>query len=318
MRALVLLALAACQSTPPPPAPVVNHAVPPAPAGYAVKDPKVIELIHAAARGSDDGAFVEYTIDEYTPENGVNQAAADKLETCAFALADHDPAIRKLALECMGRETTGISGPATPLRTHVVATLVDLVDHEPDPGMHRTATFVLAMIERDVAPEPKLVAKLNAIARTALAKDPELAALAWIPSSEAPDAAKLTADERTFALALLGADLEPHVYDVPFAYASTLDQTQVCATIHGLLRPDARSLERAITYVLQDKLCPTLRDAAVDVFAANIAALYRTTSIDLKILTPAQHAKLRAAAQAVRARATDPQSADLYLAELLH
>src|SRR3569623_1211491 len=171
----------------------------------------------------------------------------------------------------MGRETTGISGPATPLRTHVVATLVDLVDHEPDPDMHRAATFVLAMIARDVAPEPQLV-----------------------------------------------ADLEPHVYDVPFAYASTLDQTQVCATIHGLLRPDARSLERAITYVLQDKLCPTLRDAAVDVFAANIAALYRTTSIDLKILTPAQHAKLRTAAHAFRARATDPQSADRYLAELLH
>src|SRR3569833_823903 len=264
MRALVLLALAACQSTPPPPAPVV------------------------------------------------------KLETCAAALADRDPATRKLALECMGRETTGISGPATPLRTHVVATLVDLVDHEPDPGMHRTATFVLAMIERDVAPEPKLVAKLNAIARTALAKDPELAALAWIPSSEAPDAAKLPADERTFALALLGADLEPHVYDVPFAYASTLDQTQKSTTNHNQHQPNTHTHKQTNTNEHQDKLCPTLRDAAVDVFAANIAALYRTTSIDLKILTPAQHAKLRTAAHAFRARATDPHSADRYLAELLH
>jgi len=218
----------------------------------------------------------------------------------------------------MSRETTGISGPATPLRTHVVDTLVDLVDHEPDPTIHRTATFVLALIERDVAPDPKLVAKLNALARAALPKDPTLAALAWVPSSEIPDAAKLTGEERTFALALLAADLEPHVYDAPFAYASTLDQTQVCATIRTLLRPDARSLERAISYVLQDKQCPALRDAAVDVYAANIAALYRTTSIDPKILTPAQHAKLRAAAKAFRARATDPQSADLYLAELLH
>ena len=44
--------------------------------------------------------------------------------------------------------------------------------------MHREAAFVLALIERDVAPDPKLVAKLNAIARRALPADPELAALA--------------------------------------------------------------------------------------------------------------------------------------------
>ena len=228
-----------------------------------------MELIRAAARGSDDGAFVEYTIDEYAPEDEVNQIAADKLETCAHALSDKNVAIRALALECMSRETTGISGPSTPLRAHVIATLVDLVDHETDAAMRRSATFVLALIERDVAPDPKLIAKLNTIAQRALATDPELAALAWIPSADAGgDATKLTADERAFALALLAADLEPHVYDVPFAFASTLDQKQVCATIAGLLRPDARSLERAVTYVLQDKYCPALRDAAVDVFAA--------------------------------------------------
>lgn len=313
MRTLVLLAFAACQSTPPPPAPVVHHAAPAAPAVYAVKDPKVLELL----RGSDEAVFTEYTIDEYAPEDAVNQAAAAKLETCAFALADKDPEIRKRALACMSRETTGISGPATPLRAHVIATLVDLVDHEPDPALHRTATFDLALVEREVAPDPQLVAKLNAIAHAALAKDPELAALAWIPSSEDPDAAKLTADERTFALALLAADLEPHVYDVPFAYAATLDQNQVCATIRGLLRADARSLDRAISYVLEDKHCPALRDAAVDIYAAKLEDLYRTTSIDPELLTPAQHAKLHAAAKALRARAKDPQSADLYLAELL-
>jgi len=314
MRALVLLAFAACQSSPP--APVTNQAPPPAPSPYAIKDRKVIDLIHAAARGTDNGAFVEYTIDEYAPEDAVNQAAADKLETCAYALAE--PALRKLALECMSRETTGISGPATPLRAHVIATLVDLVDHEPDPEMHRTATFVLSMIEKEVAPDPKLIAKLNAIAKAALANDPELAALAWIPSTEMPDATKLTADERAFALALLAADLEPHVYDVPFAYAATLDPTKVCPTIARLLRPDAKSLERAVTYVLEDKQCPALRDAAVDMFAARIEDLYRTSSVDLKSLAPAQQKKLHDAAVAFRARTKDPQSADLYLSELLH
>jgi len=314
MRALLVIMLAACQASPP--APVTNQAPPAAPSPYAIKDPKVIDLIHAAARGSDDGAFVEYTIDEYVPENGINQAAAAKLETCAYALSD--PALRKLALECMSRETTGISGPATPLRTYVTATVVDLVDHEPDPEIHRTATFVLAMIAKDVAHDPKLIAKLNAIAKAALPKDPELAALAWIPSTELPDATKLTADERTFALALLAADLEPHVYDVPFAYASTLDPTKVCPTIAGLLRPDAKSLERAVTYVLQDKQCTALRDAAVDLYAAKIEDLYQTSSIDLKSLTPAQTKKLHAAAVAFRARTKDPHSADLYLSELLH
>jgi hypothetical protein len=315
MRALAILVLAACQQTPP--APVTNQVAPRAPSIYAIKDPKVIELIHASARGSDDGAFVEYTIDEYAPEDAVNQAAADKLETCAHVLADPDPALRKLALECMSRETTGITGPATPLRAHVIATLVDLMDHEPNPEMRREATFVLALIARDIAPDPKLVAKLNALARRALPTDPELAALAWIPSADL-DATKLTADERAFALSLLAADLVPHVYDVPFAFAPTLDQTQVCATVAGLLRPDAHSLERAVTYVLQDKHCAALRDAAVDVFAAKIADLYRTAGADLKILTPAQRQKLHAAAVAFRARTPDPQSADLYLAELLH
>ena len=313
MRAFVILALAACQSTPL--APVANQAAPPAASIYAIKDPKVIELMHAAARGSDDGAFTEYTIDEYAPEDAVNQTAADKLETCAHALSD--PAMRKLALECMSRETTGITGPPTPLRTHVIATLVDLVDHEPNAEMRREATFVLAMVARDIAHDPKLVAKLNAIARGALRTDPELAALAWIPSDQG-DATKLTADEKAFALALLAADLVPHVYDVPFDFASTLDQTQVCATVATLLRPDARSLERAVTYVLQDKHCPALRDAAVDVFAAKIDDLFRTTGADVKILTPAQHKKLHDAAVAFRARTTDPQSADLYLQELLH
>jgi hypothetical protein len=275
-------------------------------------------LMNAAARGSDDGAFVEYTIDEYAPEDAVNQTAANKLETCAHALSDKALAIRKLALDCVGRETTGISGPSTPLRAHVIATLVDLVDHETNPAMHRDATFILALIERDVAPDPKLVAKLNAIARRALPTDPELAALAWIPSTTDVDASKLTADERTFALALLAADLVPHVYDVPFAFAPTLDQKQVCATVAGLLRPDARSLEKAVTYVLQDKHCPALRDAAVDVFAAKIEDLYRTAGADVKLLTPAQHKKLHDAAVAFRARTKDPQSADLYLAELLH
>jgi len=277
-----------------------------------------MELMRAAARGSDDSALVEYTIDEYAPEDAVNQTAADKLETCAYALSDKEPAIRKLALDCMSRETTGITGPATPLRTHVIATLVDLVDHEPNAEMHREATFVLALIERDVAPDLKLVAKLNTIARSALPTDPELAALAWIPSAEAGDASKLTADERAFALALLAADLEPHVYDVPFAFAPTLDQKQVCATVAGLLRPDARSLERAVTYVLQDKRCAALRDAAVEVFAAKIEDLYRTSGADPKILTRAQHKKLHAAAVALRARTKDPQSVDLYLQELLH
>lgn len=316
MRALMLLGFAACQASPP--APIVNQATPPAAPAYAIKDPKIVELIHAAARGSDDGAFVEYTIDEYAPENAVNQVAADKLETCAHALAEPDPAVHKLALACIGRETTGISGPATPLRAHVVATLVDLVDHETDPELRRSATFTLALIEREVAPDPQLVAKLNGIARRALPTDPELAALAWIPSTEAPDAAKLTADERAFALALLAADLEPHVYDVAFDFAATLDQTKVCATVAGLLRPDARSLERAVTFVLEDKHCPALRDAAVDVFAAKIADLYRTSSIDVKSLTAAQHQKLHAAAVAFRARTKDPQSADLYLQALLH
>lgn len=288
------------------------------PSLYAIKDPKVIELMRAAAGGSDDSAFVEYTIDEYAPEDAVNQTAADKLETCAHALSDKDPAIRKLALECMSRETTGISGPPTPLREHVIATLVDLVDHETNQGMHREATFVLALIERDIAPDPKLVAKLNAIARNALPTDPELAALAWIPSTTDVDASKLTADERAFALALLAADLQPHVYDVPFAFAPTLDQRQVCTTVAGLLRPDARSLERAVTYVLQDKHCPALRDAAVDLFAAKIEDLYRTSGVDVRILTATQHKKLHDAAVAFRARTNDPQSADLYLRELLH
>jgi hypothetical protein len=277
----------------------------------------VIELIHASARGSDDGAFVEYTIDEYAPEDAVNQTAADKLETCAHVLSDPDPALRKLALDCIGRETTGISGPATPLRAHVIATLVDLVDHETNAEMHRSATFTLALVERDVAPDPKLIAKLNAIAHRAMPADPELAALAWIPSTEYPDASKLTADERAFALALLAADLEPHVYDVPFAFAPTLDQKQVCATVAKLLRPDARSLERAVTYVLQDKRCPALRDAAVDIYAAKIADLYRTSSVDPQLLTSTQHAKLHAAAVAFRAHAVDPRSVDLYLQELL-
>ena len=96
------------------------------------------------------------------------------------------------------------------------------------------------------------------------------------------------------------------------------NQKQVCATIAQLLRPDARSLERAVTYVLQDKYCPALRDAAVDVFVAKIDDLYRTSGADVKILTPAQHKKLHDAAVAFRARAKDPQSVDLYLAELLH
>jgi len=215
MRALVILMLAACQSTPPTPspvpAPVANQAEPPIASIYAIKDPKVIELMRAAARGSDDGALVEYTIDEYAPEDAVNQTAADKIETCAHALSDKAPAIRKLALDCMSRETTGILGPPTPLRAHVIATLVDLVDHETNPAMHRDATFVLALIERDVAPDPKLVAKLNAIARRALPTDPELAALAWIPSANAGDASKLTADERAFALALLAADKDSRI-----------------------------------------------------------------------------------------------------------
>jgi hypothetical protein len=318
MRALALLLFAACQSTPPTPSPPANQPEPPAPSIYAVKDPKVIELIRAARRSGDDGAFVEYTIDEYAPEDAVNQAAADKLETCAHALSDKDPAIRKLALDCMSRETTGITGPATPLRAHVIATFVDLVDHETSSDMRRDATFALALIERDVAPDPKLIAKLNAIARGALQTDPELAALAWIPSVSAPDATQLTAEEKAFALALLAADLKPHVYDVPFDLASALDQKQVCATVAKLLRPDAQSLERAVTYVLQDKHCPALRDAAVDVFAAKMEALYLTTGADVKILTPAQRKKLHAAAVALRTRMKDPQSADLYLQELLH
>ena len=318
MRALVLLVFAACQATPPAPSVVpANQPAPPAPSIYAVKDPKVIELMRSAARSGDGGAFVEYTIDEYAPEDAVNQTAADKLETCAHELSDKAPAIRKLALDCMSRETTGITGPATPLRTHVIATLVDLVDHETSSDMRRDATFALALIERDVAPDPKLIAKLNAIARGALKTDPELAALAWIPSALAPDAAQLTADEKVFALALLAADLKPHVYDVPFDYAPALDQKQVCATVGSLLRPDARSLERAVTYVLQDKHCPALRDAAVNVFAANIEVLYRTTGADVKTLTPAQRKKLHAAAVALRARMKDPQPADLYLQELL-
>jgi hypothetical protein len=320
MRALTILAFAACQSTPPAPgpAPVTNQAEPPAASIYAIKDPKVIELIRAAARSNDDNAFVEYTTDEYAPENEVNQTAADKLETCAHALSDKDLAIRKLALDCMSRETTGITGPPTLLRTHVISTIVDLVDHEPSAELRREATFVLALIERDVAPDPKLVAKLNTIARGALPTDPELAALAWIPSAPAGDANLLTAEEKTFALALLAADLEPHIYDVPFAFAPTLDQRPVCATVARLLRPDARSLERAVTYVLQDKRCPALRDAAVDVFAAKIDDLFRTSGADVKILTPAQHKKLHDAAVALRARSKDPQSVDLYLAELLH
>jgi hypothetical protein len=321
MRALAILVFAACQqatSPAPVPVPVANHGAPPVASIYAIKDPKVIELIHAAARGGDDGAFVEYTIDEYAPEDSVNQAAADKLETCAHALSDPDPAIHKLALECMGRETTGISGPSTPLRKHVIATLVELVDHETTAELRRAATFTLSMIVRDLAPDPKLVAKLNAIARAALPTDPELAALAWIPSTQAPDAAQLTADERVFALALLAADLEPHVYDVPFAYAPTLDPVKVCATVAGLLRPDARSLERAVTYVLEDKHCPALRDTAVDMFAAKIDDLYRTSSVNVKILTPAQRKKLHDAAVALRVRSKAPQSVDLYLAELLH
>lgn len=320
MRALAILVLAACQQTAPVPAPVVNQAAPPppVPSVYAVKDQKVITLMHAAARGSDDGAFLEYTIDEYAPEDSVNQVAADKLETCAHELADKDPAIHKLALDCIGRETTGISGPATPLRTHVVATLVDLVDHETNAELRRSATFTLALVERDVAPDPKLIAKLNAIARHALSADPELAALAWIPSTEYPDATKLSPDERAFALALLAADLEPHVYDVPFSFAPTLDPKQVCPIVAKLLRPDAKSLERAVTYVLQDKRCPALRDAAVDIYAARIADLYRTSSVDPKLLTSAQHAKLHAAAVAFRAHAADPRSVDLYLQELLH
>jgi hypothetical protein len=295
-------------------APVANQAAPPASSIYAIKDPRVIELMRAAARGSDGGEFTEYTIDEYAPENEVNQTAADKLETCAHALSDQDPAIRKLALECMSRETTGITGPVTPLRTHVISTLVDLVDHETNPEMRREATFVLALIARDIARDPKLVAKLNTIARGALPSDPELAALAWIPSAQAD---QLTAEEKAFALALLAADLKPHVYDVPFDIAPTLDQKQVCATVATLLRPDARSLERAVTYVLQDKHCPALRDAAVDVFAAKMDDLFRTSGADLKILTPAQHKKLHDAAVAFRARTTDPQAADLYLRELL-
>jgi hypothetical protein len=321
MRALVLLVFAACQSTPQTPsvpAPVANQPEPPAPSIYAIKDPKVIELIRAAARGSDDSAFVEYTIDEYAPEDAVNQTAADKLETCAYALSDKDPAIRKLALDCMSRETTGITGPATQLRTHVIATLVDLVDHEKSSEMRRDATFALALIERDVAPDPKLVAKLNTIARGALQSDPELAALAWIPSAPAGDATQLTSDEKAFALALLAADLKPHVYDVPFDLAPTLDQKQVCATVAKLLRPDAHSLERAVSYVLQDKRCPALRDAAVDVFAAKMEDLFLTTGVDVKILTPAQHKKLHDAAVALRARLKDPKAAELYLRELLH
>ena len=208
MRALLLLVFAACQSTPSGTPSLVSamHPGPPPASIYAIKDPKVMELIRAAARGSDDGAFVEYTIDEYAPEDEVNQIAADKLETCAHALSDKNVAIRALALECMSRETTGISGPSTPLRAHVIATLVDLVDHQTDAAMRRSATFVLALIERDVAPDPKLIAKLNTIAQRALATDPELAALAWIPSADAGgDATKLTADERAFALALLAA-----------------------------------------------------------------------------------------------------------------
>ena len=320
MRALAILVFAACQQTPPVPAPVVNKAVPPppVPSVYAIKDPKVIDLMRAAARTKDESALVEYTIDEYAPEDAVNQEAANKLETCAHELTDTDPAIRKLALDCMGRETTGISGPATPLRTHVVATLVDLMDHETNPEARRSATFTLALIERDVAPDPKLIAKLNALAKRSLATDPETAALAWVPPEEAPDASKLTADDRAFVLALLAADLEPHVYDLPFAYAPTLDQKQVCATVAGLLQPHAKSLERAVTYVLEDKKCPALRDAAVDIYAAKIEDLYRTSSVDVKILTSAQRKKLHAAAVAFRARASDPRSVDLYLQELLH
>jgi hypothetical protein len=316
MRELVILVLAACQSTQV--SLVANQAAPPASSIYAIKDHKVIELMRAAARGSDDGAFTEYTIDEYAPEDGVNQTAADKLETCAHALSDQDPAIHKLALQCMSRETTGITGPATPLRAHVISTLVDLVDHETSSEMRREATFVLALVAQDIAHDPKLVAKLNTIARGALQSDPELAALAWIPSAHAGDATELPAEEKAFALALLAADLEPHVYDVPFDFAPTLDQKQVCATVAGLLRPDARSLGRAVTYVLHDNHCPALRDAAVDVFAAKLDDLFQTSSVDLKLLTPAQHEKLHDAAVAFRARAKDPQTADLYLGELLH
>jgi hypothetical protein len=318
LRASLLFAFAACRSPATTTTPTTTTSISAAPsATYAIKDPKVIELMRAAALGTDDGAFVEYTIDEYAPEDAVNQVAADKLETCAYAVTDPAPALHKLALECMSRETVGIGGPATPLRAHIIATLVALVDHEPDPALRREAVFVLAMIERDVAHDPKLVAKLNALARRALATDPELAALAWIPSTELPDAAELTAAERAFALALLAADLEPHVYDVPFAFAPTLDQPTVCAIVGKLLRPDARSLERAVSYVLQDGHCPALRDAAVDIFAAKLDDLFRTSGVDVKLLTPAQHARLHGAAIALRARAKDPQAVELYLRELL-
>ena len=324
MRALLLLLFAACQSPSPSPSPspvpepvAIQHE-PSASSVYAIKDPKVIELMHAAIRDHDSHAFVEYTIDEYAPEDAVNQTAADKLETCAHALSDADFAIRKLALECMSRETTGITGPATPLRTHVIATLVDLVDREQISEMRRAATFALALIVRDVTRDPALVTKLNTIAHGALRSDPELAALAWIPSAPAGDATSLTSEDKAFALALLAADLKPHVYDVPFDLARSLDQTQVCATVSKFLRPDAQSLERAVTYVLQDKHCPELRDVAVNVFAAKMDDLYRTAGADVKTLTPAQRKKLHYAAVAFRARTKDPQSADLYLRELLH
>jgi hypothetical protein len=196
----------------------------------------------------------------------------------------------------------------------VIATLVDLVDHETQSKMRRDATFVLALVARDLASDPKLVAKLNVIAKSALPTDPALAALAWIPSG---DATRLTADEKAFALALLAADLEPHIYDVPFDLAPTLDQTRVCTTIGGLLRPDARSLERAVTYVLQDNHCPGLRDVAVGIFAAKMDDLFRTSGVDLRILTPAQRKRLHDAAVAFRSRTKDPRAADLYLAELL-
>ncbi|MFT3695610.1 MAG: hypothetical protein QM831_20910 [Kofleriaceae bacterium] len=307
MRAWLVFAAVGCQA---PTAPVVANE-PPAPAPhpqiYAIKDPKVVDLIH-----HDPDAFNEYTIDEYQPEDGINEAAAAKLETCAYLLTtEHDRKVRSLALDCVGRERTGLPAKPSPMTAHIVATIDDLIDHETDAELRRNAVFDMEMITSEITHDPKMIAKLNNLAFGSLKTDPEFSALAWIPSSDDRD--KLTPDENAFALQLLAADLGPGVNDVPFSIAPAIGDAKACPIVKTLLRTDAKALEKATSYVLQDKHCPDLRDLAVDMFVAKTDVLFRLASFDLKQFTPAQLKRLREAAKAFRARTKDPQDADMYI-----
>lgn len=321
MRSLLLLAVMACQSgsSAPPPPPAATKPPPPPATPFQVKDQKVLDLLHGKGSAGDVG-FDDYTTDDYTPEQGVNQSAADKLETCGYALTtETDLALRRNATACMTRVSTGLYGNKTALGANVIAALMNVVDHERDPELRRTAVFALSIIEKDYAPDPKLAAKLNALAKAAVKTDPDFAALAWLPSAPDGEPEKLTADEKDFALALLAGDTEPHVYDLPFGIAPVLDQTKVCPIVGSLLRPDAKSLDGAIDYVLAKHHCDQLRDAAVDMMVAKFDDEFRAAGVlDLKKLTPAQRAKLKTAAVAFRARTKDPQDADRYLQDLLH